>query len=81
MDEKKYEKSIEEMIEDNKLKRNASGCYDPTAYVAITKVDTEAEYTRFKKLLNIIYKLCDICNFSIEEHIVLKDKKTGKVWR
>lgn len=81
MVEKDYENCIRQMEEDNDLKRNASGYYDPTAYVAITKADAEAEYTRFKKLLNIIYKLCDICDFSIEEHIVLKDKQTGKVWR
>lgn len=67
--------------ENNDLRRNNSGYPDPTAYVAITRADATAEYEKFKKLLNIIYKLCDICGFSIEERIVLKDKETGRVWR
>ena len=67
--------------EDIWLRKNKEGYPDPTAYEAITRADAEAEYTKFKKLLNIIYKICDICDFSIEEHIVLRDKQTGKIWR
>lgn len=67
--------------ENNDLRRNNSGYPDPTAYEAIVRADAAAEYERFKKILNVIYKLCDLCDFAIEEHIVLKDKKTGRVWR
>ena len=62
---------------------NASHCLDLTAYNALKKIEAE-EATRQKKLkdiIHIIYKLCDICDFSVEERIVLRDKQTGKVWR
>lgn len=68
--------------DDEKLsKRNASGCYDLTAYEAIKKADADAEYEKVRKVISIIYKLCDLCHFQVEERIILKDKRTGKVWR
>jgi hypothetical protein len=36
---------------------------------------------RFKKLLAMIFKSCEKMGFRLEGRIVLKDKKTGKVWR
>lgn len=62
---------------------NNSGLPDPTAYEAIMRAegpDTD-EYEKFRKFINIVYKLCDICGYSLEEHIVLKDKETGRIWR
>ena len=59
-------------------KFNASGCKDLTAYEAIENIESEK---RFKKCLAKIFRVCDINGFHLEEHIVLKDKKTGKVWR
>ena len=67
--------------EEKLSKFNESHCMDLTAYEAIKKADADAEARRLKDLIHIIYKLCDICDFSIEERIVLKDKKTRKVWR
>lgn len=64
---------------DRELKRNGSGYTDPTAYNAIKNVNKESE--RFHKLLNMIFDICELSDFSIEERIILKDKKTGKVWR
>jgi hypothetical protein len=59
-------------------KLNASGCKDLTAYKAIENVESER---RFKRLLAQIFRLCSLYGFHLEERIVLKDKKTGKVWK
>lgn len=61
------------------LKRNASGCYDPTAYEAIRKVDEEDE--KFHKLLHTIFYICKLAGFEIEGRIVLTNVKTGRIWR
>ena len=65
--------------DDRELKRNASGYFDPTAYEAMKNVENDTE--RFQKLLNTIFYICEIAGFHIEERIVIKDKRTGKVWR
>lgn len=63
-------------------RRNASGYMDLTAYEAIENVDREADAEkRYKKLLSTIFYICDLAGFHIEERIVIRDKKTGKVWR
>lgn len=69
-------KGIKKMINPDKL--NGSGCKDLTAYEAIRNVDSE---TRVKKLLKVIFSICEIAGFKVEDRIVLKDKKTGKIWR
>lgn len=66
-------------MKDNDLRKNASGYYDPTAYQAIKDADRERE--RLQKLLNVIFSICDLAGYHVEERIVLKDKRTGKVWR
>lgn len=61
---------------------NASGYKDLTAFEAIRNIDREAEAEeRFNKLLNIIFSICELSGFHIEERIVIRDKKTGKIWR
>ena len=59
-------------------KLNASGCKDLTAYKAIENVESEK---RLKSLLAEIFRLCEIYGFHLEDRIVLKDKKTGRIWR
>lgn len=66
-------------IDDRELRRNASGYFDPTAYEAIKNVDSDTE--RFQKLLSTIFYICELAGFHVEERIVIKDKRTGKVWR
>lgn len=66
-------------MKDNDLRKNAFGYYDPTAYQAIKDADRERE--RLQKLLNVIFSICDLAGYHVEERIVLKDKRTGKVWR
>lgn len=64
---------------DREIRRNASGYFDPTAYEAIKNVEGDSE--RLQKLLTAIFAICDVAGFHIEERIVLKDKRTGKIWR
>lgn len=44
-------------------------------------VGADRDYERFRKLLALIFKMCDLAGFEIEGRIVIKDKATGKVWR
>lgn len=63
-------------------KYNKSGCPDPTAFEAIERASkTDDAERRYKKLIATVFYLCDLAGFHLEERIVLKDKKTGKVWR
>lgn len=63
----------------NDLKRNGSGYLDLTAYDAISKTDGDSE--RFHKLLETIFNVCELSGFHLENRIVVKDEKTGKIWR
>lgn len=79
----------------NDLKRNGSGYLDPTAYKAIMNADAVSSVEkanrskrgekdsadRLDKLLAAIFAICDAADFHVEERIVVKDKRTGKVWR
>lgn len=66
-------------MSDRDLKRNGEGYLDPTAYLAIKhEVD---ESVRFQKLLDTIFNICELSGFHIEGRIVIKSKKTGRVWR
>lgn len=67
------------MTENNDLRRNASGCYDPVAYEAISRADSES--ARFNKLLKAIFIICELSGFRLEDRIVVKDKRTGRIWR
>ena len=68
--------------EDRELRKNAEGYSDPTAYEGIKRAEKyNPEYERFRKVLGCILRICEIAGYSLEEHIVLRDKKTGKIWR
>lgn len=66
--------------------RNASGCYDPTAYKAIIKADEDLkksreEQIRIRNVICEIHKICNANGLHVEERIILRDKRTGKIWR
>ena len=63
----------------NDYRKNAEGYSDPTAYEALRNIEQEEE--RFHKLLDTIFTLCELSDFHIEERIVIKDKRTGRIWR
>lgn len=65
---------------------NGSGCKDMTAYDAIKNIEREerqkqAEEDRLRKLVMTIFDVCDLAGFHVEGRIILKDKRTGKIWR
>ena len=59
-------------------RRNGEGYLDLTAYEAIRDVESEE---RFHKLLHTIFYLCELAGFQIEGRVVLRDKRTGRVWK
>ena len=61
------------------MKTNGEGYSDPTAYAAIKNLHKDEK--RVSDLIHIIKELCDMQGFSVEERIVLRDNKTGKIWR
>lgn len=62
------------------LKKNGSGVYDPTAWKAISKVDKEAQ-EKYDCVMEQIERICEKAGFEILDAIILKDKKSGRVWR
>ena len=63
----------------DELKRNGSGYIDPTAEKALKNVTLEE-----KRVSNIIKEIKTIAaeaGFEVAERIVLRDKKTGALWR
>lgn len=65
------------------IRKNASGYSDPTAYAAIRNVSKQEleESGRFHDLLDTLFYITELAGFEIEGRIVLKDTKTGRVWR
>ena len=66
-------------------RKNASGCWDFTAYDAMRNIDDKdkkgvRDYM-FDRLLKSIFKLCDKSGFKICNRIILQDKKTGKIYK
>lgn len=59
--------------------KNSEGYSDPTAGAAIRNVDQE--YERFKLLVDTLHKITKLAGFHIEERVVLKDRRTGRIWR
>ena len=64
----------------NKELYNASGCKDPTPYQALKNIES-SRHDEARRLIETIFYISHLAGFSVEERIVLKDKKTGKVWR
>ena len=72
-------KKNSKQVKRDDLRKNGSGCSDPTACKAIKKVDAERE--RFSKLLDTIFTICEYAGFHVENRIELRDRRTGKVWK
>lgn len=68
----------------NELKKNGSGCSDPTAYAAIMKVSkTGKPKKRYREqdvtdAMHIIKRFLEIIDFELGNRIVLVDKQTRK---
>ena len=66
-------------MKDRDIKYNKEGYRDPIQYKVLKKDQLEEE--RFKRLMATIFYICENAGFHIEERIVIKDKRTGRVWR
>lgn len=62
------------------IKKNGSKVYDPTAWKAIQKVEKEAQ-ERYDRTMEIIEDICEKAGYEIVDQIVLREKKSGRVWR
>lgn len=60
------------------IKYNKEGYPDPTTYNVLRK---EKEEERFRRLMATIFYICENAGFHIEERIVIRDKRTGRIWR
>lgn len=75
------QKGFDFIKEDKDLRKNGEGYPDPTAYEAIVKTDAEYyEKKRVMKVIGCILRICELSGFHLEEKLVLRDKRTGKVW-
>ena len=61
------------------ITRNKDGYTDPHAYKVFKKEQLEEE--RFKRLMATIFYICENAGFHIEERMVIKDLRTGRIWR
>lgn len=69
-------------MEDKNVTRNAEGYCDPTAAAAIrSSKPANNEEAQFRRLLKVIYNVCDMAGFRVEGQIALKNKRSGRVWR
>lgn len=60
------------------IRKNGEGYSDPTAYQVLKR---EQEEERFRRLMATIFYICENAGFHIEERLVIKDKRTGRIWR
>lgn len=70
-------------MNDGNLSKNGSNYYDGTAARAIRNAADRPsvdEEMRFKKFLGTIFNLCELSGFHIENRLVVKDKKTGRIY-
>lgn len=62
--------------------KNHEGYSDPTACEAINNVSQQKNSNdRLYKTIGCILRVCELAGYSVEERIVLKDVKTGKVYK
>ena len=63
-------------------RKNAEGYPDPTAYEAIKRVEyQDPEKNRFYKVVGCILRILELSGYTLEEKLVLRDRRTGKIWR
>ena len=73
--------NVKERLIDRELYRNGEGYVDPTAYEAIVNAEYDAKKLRVNRVISIIHSICRLAGFKVEERIILRDEKTGEVWR
>lgn len=59
--------------------RNHEGYHDPTASAALNKIMDEER--RVTKLIHAIKDICYLSGYEVEGRIVLRNIRTGEVWK
>lgn len=62
-------------------KKNVEGYSDMTPHEAIKNMNYKQEIGRVHKLVHTIFYICNLAGFDVVERIVLRDRKTGKIWK
>lgn len=65
-------------------RRNNSGAVDPTAYAALKGIldrEDEETFRRKDQVIRMMRMLADLTGFDVEERIVLRDRKSGVIFR
>jgi len=56
--------------------------FNKTENEAVKKYENRPEdEVRFRKFLNALFCMCELAGYHLEERVVLKDVRTGKIWR
>lgn len=72
------------MPANNDLRKNGSGCSDPTAFAAIVKITRDGKMKPRNRgkdvndMMSIIKRILDIMDFRLEGRLILIDKQTGR---
>ena len=60
-------------------RRNSEGYSDPTAYIALSKI--ECEERQAKRLKAALSQVCEVAGYTLKGQVSLMDKKTGQTYR
>lgn len=65
------------------FRKNNEGYPDPTAYEAVKRIEKRSsdDIYRLDKLLKTIFDICELSGFHVEERIVLRDTRSGRIFR
>lgn len=63
------------------FKRNHDGHSVPEVTKLAGNQEPDRDERRFRKLLKMIFSLCEIAGFDLVERVVLRDKRSGRIWK
>ena len=70
-----------EINEELELKRNGEGYPDPTAYEAVKRAEPDDyDRKRFLRVVGCVLRILELSGFHLEERLVLRDTRTGKIY-
>lgn len=73
------DKEVQNLGDNEDLKRNGSGYIDPSAYAALKNISNEER--RVSRLIKSIRMIAHLCGYDITNRIELKNLSTGRRWR
>lgn len=64
-----------------RIKFNNEGYSVPPVTKFSANQEPDRDERRFRKLLKMIFSLCEIAGFDLVERVVLRDKRSGRIWK